>query len=82
MNRNRLALRLALIAIMIVIFFARGYQHNPQFVKGFGLALAFAAIVTIFRAVMESKQRKNQEEAKQLAAGSKNVDLFTKPKDF
>ena len=76
-----MALRLVLIAVAVVIFFARGGQHNPQMTKGFVGALAFAILIVVVRAVMESKKRTQLEEDKQLA-GSNKVDLFTKPKDF
>ncbi len=82
MNRNRLILRLALIAIAVAIFFARGGQHKPEFMKAFLAALGLAVVIVIVRAVIESKQRKKAQEAQQLAADGKKVDLFTKPKEF
>jgi cadmium resistance protein CadD (predicted permease) len=82
MNRNRLILRLALIAVAAGIFFVRGGQHKPDFMYGFIGALAVALVVVGIRAAMESKQRKKTEQDQQLAAEGKKVDLFTKPKDF
>jgi len=82
MNRNRLILRLALIAVAAGIFFIRGGQHKPDFMYGFIAALAVAAIVVIVRTVMESSKRKKMEQDQQLASQGKKVDLFTKPKDF
>ena len=82
MNRTRLALRLALIAVAVLIFFSRGGQHNPAMVKGFIVALAFAVVVVVARVVMESKKAKQMERDKQSATAGRKVDLFTKPKDF
>ena len=81
MNRNRLILRLALIAVAAGIFFIRGGQHKPDFMKGFIAALALGLLIVVIRAVMESKQKKKAEEAQQLASEGKKVELFTKPKD-
>ena len=82
MDRNRLILRLALIAIAAGIFFVRGGQHKPDFMYGFIAALALAFVFTIVRAAMESSKKKKAEQDQQLAAEGKKVDLFTKPKDF
>ena len=82
MNRNRLAIRLALIAVVIGVVIYRGQYRNRQMLLGFGSAIALVLVVTIVRAVMESSQKKRLEEQKQLSAQSSSVDLFTKPKDF
>ena len=81
MNRNRLAIRLALIAVVVVIFIVRRDRMSSDFAKGFIFALAFAVIVTIARAVMESKKRKQLEKDQQAASEGKKVELFSKPKD-
>jgi drug/metabolite transporter (DMT)-like permease len=81
MDRGRLALRLALIAVAAMIFFTRGGQHNPQFMWGFGAALAFALAVTVVRTVIDSK-RKKAAQAPRSSSETKSVDLFTKPRDF
>ncbi len=81
MNRNRLVLRLVLIAVAAVIFFVRGGQNKPDFMKGFIAALALALVIVIIRAVLESKQSKKAAEAQRIAAEGKKVELFTKPKD-
>ena len=80
MDRGRLALRLALIAVAAAIFFSRGGQHNRQFLYGFGAALAFALVVTIIRTVMDAKRKKAAESLP--SRENKSVELFTKPKDF
>ena len=82
MNRNRLILRIGLIVVAVAIFFARGGQNKPDFMKGFFAALGVAVVIIVVRSVRESKQRKKAEESKQVAADGQKVDLFTKPKDF
>ena len=82
MNRNRLIIRLVLIAVAAVIFFVRGGQHKPDFMYGFIGALALALVIVVIRTVMESSKQKKMEQDRQLAAEGKKVDLFTKPKDF
>ncbi|HEY4930391.1 MAG TPA: hypothetical protein VII23_02380 [Terriglobales bacterium] len=82
MDRNRLVLRLGIIAVAVVIFFARGGQHSPQMVKGFSFALVFVLIAMGIRMTWEASKRKKLEQEKQLAFDGKDVELFTKPKDF
>ena len=81
MDRNRLILRLVLIAVVIGVFWVRRGHYSPKMVTGLAVALAFALTFTVVRAVLESKKQKQLEQDKQLAAKSKNVELFTKPKD-
>ena len=82
MDRNRLILRLVIIAVAVAIFLSRGGLHKPDAMKGFFAALGVAIVFVIVRAVMESKKRKQVEQDQTTAAAGKNVDLFTKPKDF
>jgi hypothetical protein len=82
MNRGRLILRLALIAVAAGIFFFRGGQHNPDFMKGFIAAMALALVIVVVRAVLEAKKRKQAEQAKTVSADTNKVELFSKPKDF
>ena len=82
MDRNRLILRLVLIAVAAAIFFVRGGQHKPEFMRGFIGALALALVFVIVRALVESSKRKKLEQERQLAEQGKTVDLFTKPKDY
>ena len=82
MNRNRLVIRLVLIMAVVVIFLFRRDRMRPDFMKVFLAALAFAVVFTIVRMIRESKQKKALENDKQVAASTKDVQLFTKPKDF
>jgi F0F1-type ATP synthase assembly protein I len=82
MNRNRLAIRLVLILAVVVIFFFRRGRMSPDATMGFAAAVIFAAVFTIVRVVLESKKKKALEQDKHTAAGTKDVELFSKPKDF
>ena len=82
MNRNRLAIRLVLILAVVIIFFLRRDRMSPEMMKGFLAALALAVVFTVVRIIIESKRKKQSDQLSQQAAGSKDVDLFTKPKDF
>ncbi len=82
MNRNRLAIRVVLIIAVAVIFFLRRDRMSPDAMKGFLAALAFAVVFTIGRMIYESRQKKAVEQNKQDAAKTKDVELFSKPKDF
>jgi hypothetical protein len=76
---TRLYLRLGIIVVVIIIFLARREHYSPQMVTGIGVALAFALVFAIVRAVMDSKRKKQLEHK---PADGRNVDLFTKPKDY
>ena len=82
MDRNRLILRLAIIAVAVGVFLSRGGLHKPDAMLGFFAALGLALVVVIVRAVMESKKKQQAERDRQAIAEGKKVDLFTKPKDF
>ena len=82
MNRTRLAIRLVLIVAVVVIFIARRDHISPSFAKGFLFALAFAVVMTIVRAVVESRKQTELKQAQQASSDGEKVDLFTKPKDF
>jgi hypothetical protein len=82
MNRNRLAIRAVLIIAVAVIFFLRRDRMSPDAMKGFLAALGFAVVFTVVRIVIESRRKKSLEQNKQAAAGTKDVELFSKPKDF
>lgn len=82
MGRNRLAIRVVLILVVVVIFFMRRGRMSPDAMKGFLAALAFAVVFTVVRMIVESKRKKPQEQDKKAASGTKDVELFSKPKDF
>jgi ABC-type Mn2+/Zn2+ transport system permease subunit len=82
MNRNRLAIRLVLIIAVVVIFFLRRNRMSPDAMWGFLAALGFAVVFTVVRMIIESKRKKQNETLSQQASQSKDVELFSKPKDF
>ncbi len=82
MNRGRLVLRLALIAVAAGVFFVRGGTRNPAMTKGFVAALVLALIVVAVRAALEASKKKKLEQERSLTADNQKVELFTKPKDF
>ena len=81
MNRNRLVIRIVLLVAVAVVFYIRRDRMSPDFAKGFVFALAFAVVIVVVRAVIESKKHKQVQQDQQAAAESKKVELFTKPKD-
>ena len=54
----------------------------PQMLKTFAIAMLAAVLLIGIRLAYEASKRKKAEQDKQLTAGSKDIDLFTKPKDF